>query len=181
MKIRVYISHKTKTMFVRTKIAIAKAKIVAKKVVKVSFLIVFGISCGVNYYEGKAFLEDFDSKGSKIAVEVAHAESGVSVSKLPEPKDCLEAVAQAGGSQLMARIAQAESGNNPLAENKTSTATGCFQILNKSWRYYGEMLWGDDRFNKNIYNPKDNTELAKFMIEKEGTSPWDSSKAVWSK
>ena len=156
-------------------------KKVAKKVAIGSFLITFGISCGVNYYEGKAFLEDFNSKGSRIAVEVAHAESGVSVSKQTEPTDCLEAVKQAGASEIMIRITEAESSNNPLAENKTSTATGCFQILNKSWRYYGEMLWGDDRFNKNIYNPKDNTELAKFMFEKEGTSPWNESKAKWSK
>ena len=84
-------------------------------------------------------------------------------------------------SELMDKIIKAESGNNPLVENKVSTATGCSQWILGSWRSYGKMLWGDDFHSKNIYSPKDNVELLAWTIANYGTSPWDASRAVWGK
>lgn len=82
---------------------------------------------------------------------------------------------------LMRRIMKAESGNEPTVENKVSTATGCFQWVIGSWRMYGKELWGEDFFSKNIYSPKDNVELAAYVIAKYGTSDWNASKHIWSK
>lgn len=83
--------------------------------------------------------------------------------------------------ELMNKIIKSESGNNPLVENKVSTATGCSQWILGSWRSYGKMLWGDDFHSKNIYSPKDNVELLAWTIANYGTSPWDASRAVWGK
>jgi hypothetical protein len=83
--------------------------------------------------------------------------------------------------ELMNKIIKAESGNNPLVENKVSTATGCSQWILGSWRSYGKMLWGDEFHSKNIYSPKDNVELLAWTIANYGTSPWDASRAVWGK
>lgn len=84
-------------------------------------------------------------------------------------------------AELMDKIIKAESGNNPLVENKVSTATGCSQWILGSWRSYGKMLWGEDFHSKNIYSPKDNVELLAWTIANYGTSPWDASRAVWGK
>lgn len=83
--------------------------------------------------------------------------------------------------ELMNKIIKAESGNNPLVENKVSTATGCSQWILGSWRSYGKMLWGDEFHSKNIYSPKDNVELLAWTIANYGTSPWDASRASWGK
>lgn len=83
--------------------------------------------------------------------------------------------------ELMNKIIKAESGNNPLVENKVSTATGCSQWILGSWRSYGKMLWGDEFHSKNIYSPKDNVELLAWTIANYGTSPWDASRSSWSR
>ena len=83
--------------------------------------------------------------------------------------------------ELLNKIIKAESGNNPLVENKVSTATGCSQWILGSWRSYGKMLWGEDFHSKNIYSPKDNVELLAWTIANYGTSPWDASRASWQK
>ena len=83
--------------------------------------------------------------------------------------------------ELMNKIIKAESGNNPLVENKVSTATGCSQWILGSWRSYGKMLWGDEFHSKNIYSPKDNVQLLAWTIANYGTSPWDASKSSWQK
>lgn len=83
--------------------------------------------------------------------------------------------------ELMNKIIKAESNNNPLVENRVSTATGCSQWILGSWRSYGKMLWGDDFHSKNIYSPKDNVQLLAWTIANYGTSPWDASKSSWQK
>jgi hypothetical protein len=83
--------------------------------------------------------------------------------------------------ELLKKIVKAESGNNHLVENKVSTATGCSQWVLGSWRSYGKILWGDEFHSKNIYSPRDNVELLAWTIANYGTSPWDASRAVWSR
>lgn len=122
-----------------------------------------------------------------IVIENAHASTlGVKSEavKQEEIKDCEGAVAfyskQYGAPEdLMQRIMRSESSNDPLVENKVSTATGCFQWIVGSWRQYGKELWKDQFYAKNVYNPKDNTELAAYVISKYGTGDWDASRHAW--
>ena len=83
--------------------------------------------------------------------------------------------------ELMNKIIKAESNNNPLVENKVSTATGCAQFVIASWRNYGKELWNNSFYEKSVYSAKDNVELMAYVISQHGTSPWDSSKSSWSK
>lgn len=84
-------------------------------------------------------------------------------------------------SQKARRIVEAESGGNYKAENKTSTATSCFQFINGTWRRYGKELWGEEFYKKNIYNPEDNVSLGLYVLDKYGDSDWDASKHIWTK
>lgn len=78
-------------------------------------------------------------------------------------------------------IAECESGNNAKAKNPNSSASGRFQFIKSSWEYYGKKLWGDEWVNKDVFNWQDNTELAIYVYNKNGTSDWLESKPCWSK
>ena len=45
------------------------------------------------------------------------------------------------------QIINRESGGNPAAKNRSSTASGCFQILRGSWRHPGGVSFSAGRFN----------------------------------
>lgn len=72
-------------------------------------------------------------------------------------------------------IAECESGNNALAKNPSSTASGRFQFLSSSWKYYGQKLWGDEWVNKDVFDWDDNTELAIYAYKQSGATPWLAS------
>lgn len=79
---------------------------------------------------------------------------------------------------LALNIACAESNFIETAKNTNSTASGIYQWIDSSWRYYGEKYWGTltgrDRFNAD-----DNIELAMIVLSKRGTTDWDASKHIW--
>jgi len=142
-------------------------------VISVVLVGVFAISVRYSQFQPK-----------KLIFEQAEAASKPEEAPVVEPTTCEEAIKvyskQYGApEELMLRIMKAESGNDHTAENGVSTATGCFQWVIGSWRSYGKKLWGDDFYQKNVYDPKDNTELAAWTIAKYGTSPWDASKGSW--
>lgn len=101
--------------------------------------------------------------------------------------DCnsaVDAISEKYGASpvLLKKIVRAESGNNPKAANKESSARGCFQFIISTWEEYGRKLWGDDFYEKNRYNPEHNVELASWMIGDLGElSHWNESKHNWSK
>jgi hypothetical protein len=82
--------------------------------------------------------------------------------------------------ELFERIAFCESGNNPGAQNPHSTAGGRFQFIIGSWNYYGEQLWGEELIYKDRFDYDDNTELAWYVYQTVGTSPWDASEHCWN-
>lgn len=103
-----------------------------------------------------------------------------------EPIDCETAVKKYSNEyqapeDLMQRIMRSESGNVHTAENKSSTATGCFQWIIGSWRLYGKELWKEEFYGKNVYNPSDNVELAAYVISKYGTDDWNASRHSWGR
>lgn len=79
---------------------------------------------------------------------------------------------------VLERIALCESQNDPHAKNGVSTASGRFQVTHGSWVSYGTLLWGSVE-GKDVFNYKDNTDLATFMYEKEGVTPWLASQDCW--
>ena len=73
--------------------------------------------------------------------------------------------------EIATEIALAESGLDPLAKNKFSSAVGIFQWLKSSWKYYnceGERL-----------NYKDNITCAVDVMKNKGFSDWNESKKQW--
>jgi Transglycosylase SLT domain len=134
---------------------------------------VFAVSVRYEVAPKKLIFEQADaaSKPKEAPVEITTCEEAIKVYSK-----------QYGVSEdLMVRIMESESGDDHTAENGVSTATGCFQWVIGSWRSYGKKLWGDDFYQKNVYSPKDNTELAAWTISKYGTSPWDASKHAWGR
>lgn len=73
---------------------------------------------------------------------------------------------------LMVRIARAESSLNPLAKNSGSSASGIYQIINGTWKYFE--CTGD------VFNEDDNINCA-MKIMKDGVHHWNASKQNWSK
>lgn len=74
-------------------------------------------------------------------------------------------------SELALRVVKCESGFNPNARNKVSSARGLFQIMasvhgvNEKW----------------LYNPSVNIRIAKQLFDRQGWTPWEASRHCWSK
>lgn len=84
--------------------------------------------------------------------------------------------------RLLKKIAQAESGwrhydsnGNVLLGKINSNDIGLFQI-NKKFHLEKAKEMGLD-----IYQPLDNIKFAIYLYKKEGTTPWNWSKKIWSK
>lgn len=69
----------------------------------------------------------------------------------------------------MIKIAKKESNLNPREKNKTSSASGLFQIIAGTW--YSNDCTGDK------WNAEDNTRCAYKIQSKRGYQPWE----VWNK
>ena len=80
---------------------------------------------------------------------------------------------------LALRIARCESNFNPKAKNPNSSASGVYQWIKGSFEYYGKLYWKDDYYQKDRFNPKDNIELAIWVISTKGTSDWTESRHCW--
>lgn len=82
---------------------------------------------------------------------------------------------------VMLNIAIAESGLGGLPcknkDNPTSSASGCFQILRKTWTDYK----CEGTFDNDAMNDDKNIACAVKIEARSGTSPWNESKSVWSK
>lgn len=78
---------------------------------------------------------------------------------------------------IMVRIADAESDFRPNATNPHSSASGLFQILRGTWKYYG--CEGD--FETDRFDVDKNIACARKLYDKSGTSPWNPSKHDWGR
>ena len=78
---------------------------------------------------------------------------------------------------IFVRIARAESNFNPLAKNKSSTATGIYQFINGTWHRYCA--------GKNVYDFKDNIDCFYKVLETDGypkaLNHWNASRSKWEK
>lgn len=170
---------------VRAKIAKERAKLFYRNVTSLFFVLTI-VSVGLfSYGVDNDVFNGEKSVSVQRVVREAHAQelekNDVIVLEV-EITDCNSAIDQSTGpKELMKRISDTESGNDPHAKNKVSSASGCFQFVNGTWHRYGLELWGDDFYDKNIFDPKDNTDLAAYVMNNYGTSDWDSSRSIWAK
>jgi len=78
---------------------------------------------------------------------------------------------------IFVRIARAESNFNPLAKNKSSTATGIYQFINGTFHRYCT--------GKNVYNFVDNIDCFYKVLETDGypkaLNHWNASRSKWEK
>lgn len=84
--------------------------------------------------------------------------------------------------QLTLAIIQAESGFNPNAKNKSSTASGLAQWLDGSFKYYCIDRYKLTDSIKEKDNPYVQIEcLVRRLSEPEGYKDWTASESIWSK
>ena len=79
---------------------------------------------------------------------------------------------------LFEKIGYCESENNLKAKNPNSSASGEFQWLNSSWKYYAQRYWGDEWVHKDIFS-QDNRELSWYVYTHYGTKDWQADSASY--
>lgn len=103
------------------------------------------------------------SPGQQQAVLTAHVTHDVT------PTDCYGAIDRIwpASSRSWARTVMfRESRNNPRAQNRSSSAAGCFQILSGTWAANAACPWSQR------YDAMCNTRTALNLYQRAGTSPW---------
>jgi hypothetical protein len=80
--------------------------------------------------------------------------------------------------EVMKRIIKAESGGNPNAKNKNSTASGCSQFIKSTWEGTLRQM---GREYVSPFDPRTNVEAMAFKISRGGIGAWNASKSKWSK
>jgi hypothetical protein len=111
----------------------------------------------------------------------AQAWSEPNMEEVCKVTDCSVITPPQSNLSVLEAVAWCESGNDPLAKNPRSTASGRFQFLKSSWNYYGKKLWGEELKNKNVFDYEDNTALAVWVYNRNGLVDWEESKPCWSK
>ena len=92
-----------------------------------------------------------------------------------------QAISEGVSVSLALSIAKAESNFDTEAKNASSTASGIWEWLNKSFQHYciDTFHIADSMSQKNDYHTS--TICAIKTIKEYGTSPWNASKNSWSK
>jgi hypothetical protein len=80
-------------------------------------------------------------------------------------------------TDLMRRICQCESGDDPTAKNPNSTAYGRCQML-KSTQEYVELKW---KMDIDFLDPEQQLYACNRLLKEEGASHWMESVECWSK
>jgi hypothetical protein len=74
------------------------------------------------------------------------------------------------------RIMRCESGGNPYAKNKYSSAAGLFQFLRKTWNDAADALGLPDYDSGGVYNPLLNIRAAAWLLAEHGPDRWSCNK-----
>ena len=94
------------------------------------------------------------------------------VASRPAPaRDCFEAIDRhwPGDKAWAKKVVRRESGGNPRAKNRRSTASGCFQLLRVHSARFARLgySWQTDKFN-----PTANVLVAWSLYREQGARPW---------
>lgn len=117
------------------------------------------------------------------ASEPAVATTTVVETVMPAPKSVEEYVReQFKDAPIMIDIARCESrfrqfdSSGKVLKNPSSSAMGVFQIMASLHAHGAKKNLGHD-----IYSLEGNAAYARYLYEKQGTSPWNASKACWGR
>ncbi len=66
----------------------------------------------------------------------------------------------------------AESGGNPNAKNRRSSAAGLFQFLRNTWNSVPVSVSGGSYDSGRVYNPEANVAAAAWLKRRSGWTPW---------
>lgn len=81
------------------------------------------------------------------------------------------AMKQGVSVELALGIARCESGLNPLAKAKTSSASGIFQFINSTWKHTTKkLLWESGH---DVFDPKLNIIAGIYLLKTEGAGHWE--------
>jgi len=103
-----------------------------------------------------------------------HAQEAPQIVKQPTERELVIAEIErvfGDDSAVMKRVAFCESGYNPRAKNRNSSATGVFQIMAGVHGVAARFL----------VDYKINIAIAKLLFDEQGTNPWISSIGCWGK
>jgi hypothetical protein len=131
--------------------------------------------------------------GASIALAVSLALSGApsqniasvaaSMSAMPKSQTVEEYIREYFADEpIMAEIAKCESQfrqfgkNGKVIQNPDSSAVGVFQIMSSIHADFA-----DDKLGLDVYSLQGNAAYARYIYDRQGTRPWDASKACWSK
>lgn len=70
------------------------------------------------------------------------------------------------------RVMACESGGNPNAKNRTSTASGLFQFLRSTWDWVAEGLGFGTHASGAVFNPEQNVRAGAWLYYNGGPSHW---------
>lgn len=129
----------------------------------------------LNPTEGRYVSAETMNEPQRAVVDHIQAEQGkflAAVAANQRPTDCISAMRQvfpASAWSWWTGIVMRESGNNPLAQNPSSSAAGCAQLLRLHSARFNKLgyTWEGDR-----YNALANTRVAYDLYLEAGTSPW---------
>lgn len=104
--------------------------------------------------------------------------------KETETDDVLRAIEKASKQygvsyDLMKRIAKCESGFNPNARNRSSTASGLYQHIKATWRGHRIKMGLDPSLDLR-FNAEESAKTAAWSISNGGLRNWDASKSCWN-
>lgn len=98
--------------------------------------------------------------------------------------NALKAVQSTGANDLetsvLMDIAAHESGYNPTAKNKTSSATGMFQFTTPTWSDYLKASASARLANHDRTNPANAAQATLFYARKGQLGRWNASKSKWA-
>lgn len=98
----------------------------------------------------------------------------LAVAEAPTDNDLYIGWFQAKDDTIFQAIAVCESGNNPNAKNKYSSASGRFQFINSTWEWTAKSMWGDNWQEKDKFDFQDNSELAWYLYDYgRGVNHWE--------
>jgi hypothetical protein len=103
----------------------------------------------------------------------ASSQSTVAKAKVrPKPTYTLSALTSTEElDSVLHYIAQCESGHDPLARNKTSSAKGLLQIIDGTWKNF--------KCEGNVLNREDNYNCGVKIATQSGLHHWDASASCW--
>lgn len=120
---------------------------------------------------------------------VSAAEILLAEDEVESPEKIKGAFAWSGGAYLevasgqmppiLERIAFCESGNNHLAKNPNSSASGTFQFIDSTWKSTMRKMGLPE--NSDVFDEELNYKAAKFLFAEQGVGPWLASRECWSR